>query len=141
VYIHGDDDVTAAAIDFSACRACRCLAARRYARELTRLYESKLRAHGLRATQFSVLAALALKGPAPLTELAGALGLERTTLIRIAAVLERRGWVVAARTRPADGRKRRLQLSPPGRRKLEGAFPAWKEAQQEADRRPLAARP
>jgi DNA-binding MarR family transcriptional regulator len=140
VYIHGDDGVTAA-IDFSACKACRCLAARRYARALTRLYESKLRPHGLRATQFSVLAALALTGPTPVTELAGTLGLERTTLIRIAAVLRRRGWVAAAEARPAGGRTRRLRLSLPGRRKLECAFPAWKEAQRQADRRPVAARP
>ncbi|MFB9807040.1 hypothetical protein ACFFQF_18180 [Haladaptatus pallidirubidus] len=52
-------------MDFSATKDCHCLAARRRAREITRLYEEKLRPHGLRATQFSVLAALALKGPTP----------------------------------------------------------------------------
>jgi len=122
-----------ASIDLSACRACHCLAARRHAREITRLYEEKLRPHGLRATQFSILAALALKGPTPVRELAGILGLERTTLTRIGAVLERNGWVSAAQSE--DARKRLLRLTAAGRRKLAGAFPAWKEAQDLAMRR------
>jgi DNA-binding MarR family transcriptional regulator len=155
-------------VDLSACRACRCLAARRYARAVTRLYEQKLRPHRLRATQFSVLAALALGGPAPVTELATALGLDRTTLTRVAAVLERRGWIRigdprasrglgpqrrgaphhgggvsrrparqqrgAAAERP-DRRRRPLSLTPAGRRAVEGAFPAWREAQEQADGR------
>jgi DNA-binding MarR family transcriptional regulator len=133
VYIHV---MTKSAVDLSACKACRCLAARRYARELTRLYEGRLRPHGLRATQFSVLAALALKGPTAVTELAATLGLDRTTLTRIAAVLERRGLVAAALVPAVDARKRILRLTAPGRRTLEGAFPAWKEAQQRAERRP-----
>ncbi len=121
-----------AGADLSACRACRCLAARRHARVITRLFEEKLRPHGLRATQFSVLAALALKGPTPVKELAETLGLERTTLTRIGAVLERNGWVSTAQSE--DARKRLLRLTAAGRRKLEGAFPAWKEAQDLVDR-------
>jgi DNA-binding MarR family transcriptional regulator len=116
-----------ARIDLAACRACHCLAARRYARAITRLYEAKLRPHRLRATQFSVLAALALKGPTPVTELADTLGLERTSLTRIGALLERHGWVSTARS--ADARQRPVRLTGAGRRKLEGAFPAWKAAQ------------
>ena len=116
-----------ASIDLSATRACHCLAARHRARELTRLYERKLRPHGLRATQFSILAALALKGPTPVSELAGLLGLERTTLTRSAALLERNGWVGAAQA--DDPREHPRRLTRAGRRKLEAAFPAWKEAQ------------
>lgn len=114
-------------VDLSATKECHCLAARRYARVITRLYEQKLRPHGLRATQFSILAALALKGPTPIGELADFLVLERTTLSRSAALLQRRGWVEIA---PAqDARERPLRLTSAGRRKLEEAFPAWKEAQ------------
>jgi DNA-binding MarR family transcriptional regulator len=115
--------------DLSACKACRCLAARRYAREITRLYERKLRPYGLRATQFSVLAALALRGPTPVTDLAGGLGLDRTTLTRIAGVLARRGWLTAPQRRSRDARWRLLRLTAAGRRKLDAAFPAWKQAQ------------
>ncbi|HEV8337855.1 MAG TPA: MarR family transcriptional regulator [Candidatus Polarisedimenticolia bacterium] len=122
-----------ARIDLSACRGCHCLAARRHARAITRLFEEKLRPHGLRATQFSVLAALALMGPTPVKELAETLGLERTTLTRIGAVLERSGWVSTAQSE--DARERPFRLTGAGRRKLEGAFPAWKAAQNLVDRR------
>lgn len=114
-------------IDLTVTQACYCLAARRYARALTRLYEQKLRPHGLRATQFSILAALALKGPTPISQLASFLVLDRTTLSRSAALLQRRGWVEIAPTE--DARERPLRLTPAGRRKLEEAFLAWKEAQ------------
>ncbi len=119
-------------VDLSACRGCHCLAARRHARAITRLFEEKLRPHGLRATQFSVLAALALKAPTPVKELAETLGLERTTLTRIGALLERNGWVSTAQSE--DARERPFRLTGAGRRKLESAFPAWKEAQDLVDR-------
>jgi DNA-binding MarR family transcriptional regulator len=114
-------------VDLAATKYCHCLAARRKARAVTRLYEKKLRRHGLRATQFSLLAGLALKGPTPMSELAEILGLERTTLTRSAALLERSGWVATVRS--DDARERPLRLTRTGRRKLEKAFPAWKAAQ------------
>lgn len=117
-----------ATADLAACRGCYCLAARRAARALTRLYEDRLRPHGLRATQFSILAALALKGPTPVGELADLLGLERTTLTRGAALLRRNGWTTAGLS--MDTREHRLQLTASGRGKLEAAFPAWREAQE-----------
>ncbi|MGH2362663.1 MAG: MarR family winged helix-turn-helix transcriptional regulator [bacterium] len=117
-----------AGADLARTRDCHCLAARRTARTITRLYEQELRRHGLRATQFSILAALALRGPTPVGELAELLDLERTTLTRSVALLERNGWVRAVR--PEDARERPLQLVPAGRRKLEAAFPAWKAAQE-----------
>ncbi len=114
-------------LDLAATRDCRCLAARRTARALTRLYEKQLRPHGLRATQFSILAALSLKGPTPIGELAKVIGLERTTLTRSAALLERSGWVRSVRGE--DGREHPLEVTPAGGRKLKAALPAWKAAQ------------
>jgi len=37
---------------------CLCLASRRAARAITRAFDKELRPHGLRATQFSLLAVL-----------------------------------------------------------------------------------
>jgi DNA-binding MarR family transcriptional regulator len=91
------------------------------------MYERELRPHGLRATQFSILAALALKGPTPVAELAKLLSLERTTLTRGAAVLERNGWLAAASR--GSGRERLLRLTGAGRRKLAAAYPSWKSVQ------------
>lgn len=115
--------------DLSETRECHCLAARRMARELTRLYEGRLRPHGLRATQFSVLAALSQKGPSTISELADALGLERTTLSRGAALLERNAWIGSTQS-DLDARERVLSLTPAGLAKLEQAFPDWKAAQE-----------
>ena len=114
-------------MDLSLCTQCHCLAARRRARAVTRHFEARLRPHGLRATQFSILAALALAGPTPMGELARLLGLERTTLTRGALLLERDGWV--RNDSSPDGRERPLRLTASGRRKLESAYPAWKAAQ------------
>lgn len=108
-------------------RHCHCLAARRTARSVTRLFEAELRPHGLKATQFSVLAALALKGPTPVSALAEFLVLERTTMTRVAAVMQREGWITG---RPgADARVRLLQITAAGRRKVRAALPAWQHAQ------------
>ena len=76
-------------LNLELCMSCHCLAARRKARELTRIYEAKLRPYGLKATQFSILIALAAVGPKPISVLASSLGLERTTLTRGAALLAR----------------------------------------------------
>ncbi len=121
--------------DLSLCTQCHCLAARRRARAITRHYEAKLRRHGLRATQFSILAALALAGPMPTGRLAELLGLERTTLTRSAALLERRGWLRGDRSE--DGRERPLRLTASGRRKLESAYESWKAAQDSVATLPL----
>jgi DNA-binding MarR family transcriptional regulator len=121
-----------AKVDLSECINCYCLAARKTARSLTRLFEARLRPHGLRATQFSILAALAISGPARISELARALGLDRTTLTRSAALLERNGWVESGQS--DDGREHPLRLTQAGRGKVEAAFPAWKEAQEAAGR-------
>jgi len=129
------------AVDLWETRQCYCLAARRRARAVTRHFEARLREHGLRATQFSILAVLALAGPMAMRRLAAMLGLERTTLTRSATLLEREGWIRTGRTK--DARERPLILTQTGRRKLEAAYPSWKEAQdslpKEAQAWPAAA--
>ncbi|HSJ65066.1 MAG TPA: MarR family transcriptional regulator [Gemmatimonadaceae bacterium] len=108
------------------------------ARAITRIFEARLRPHGLRATQFSVLAVLAQRGTIRLKELARILDLERTTLTRIAGLLERRGLVET--TPSPDARERPLAITLAGRRALADALPSWREAQEAVDRR-LAASP
>jgi DNA-binding MarR family transcriptional regulator len=128
VYIHIS---RSAPVDLSVTKDCHCLAARRRAREITRRYDEKLRPHGLQSTQFSVLAVLGVKGPTPLGELADILGLERTSLTRSADRLADEGWVTDAES--DDARIRQLKLTADGREKVESAYPAWKETQDEVD--------
>lgn len=111
---------------------CYCLAARRYARELTRRYEAALRSHGLRATQFSVLAALAQTGSLPISRFAEILGLERTTLTRVAGVMKDKGWLEIS-VAVSDERIRYLTITKSGKNKLKAALPDWQRIQDEVD--------
>lgn len=113
-------------------RACHCLEARKRARELTRTYERALRPHGLRATQFSVLAALAQTGPVPTSRLAVILGLERTTLTRVAKTMIRNGWLFVQQGE--DERVRILAVTPNGKHVLAESFPSWKRVQDAVTR-------
>jgi DNA-binding MarR family transcriptional regulator len=119
-------------IDLGECMKCYCLEARKKAREITRLYDQHLRPYGLRGTQFSVLVALASGNAIPVGKLANALGLERTTLTRNSAVLQRRGWIRSDATK--DGRVRTLRITPAGKTKVESAYAGWKAAQQAVQR-------
>lgn len=112
-------------------QACHCLEARRRARAITRLYEEALRPVGLRATQFSVLAALAQAGPIPLTPLADFLGVDLSTLTRSADVLSQRGLLAQAET--ADLRQRALRVTREGAALLERALPLWRNVQKKLD--------
>jgi DNA-binding MarR family transcriptional regulator len=118
--------------DLSEIRGCHCLAARKRARSITRVFEEGLRPHGLRATQYSVLAVLSLKGPTRVGEMSELLGLDRTSVTRTVAVMRRNEWVADGRSK--DARERVLQVTPQGRSKLVEAFPAWKEAQERVGR-------
>jgi len=119
--------------DFRECMACSCFAARRAARVITQHYERHLKPSGLRATQFTALAVLAIAGPLPLTRLADELAVERTTLTRNLHSLLARGWVKDSAT--ADRRVRVLAITKPGTAAAQKALPYWREAQKSIARR------
>jgi DNA-binding MarR family transcriptional regulator len=112
------------------CGDCLCLASRRAARSITRLFDRKMRASGLRATQFSILAMLTLTGPTSIGHLAEGLGMERTTLTRNLALIEAQRWVTI---QPGDdARARIVSVTSKGRAAVEAALPAWRQAQASA---------
>ena len=94
---------------------------------MTRLYDAELRQSDLEVTQFGVLSALNQLGEATHGQIARSLGMDSTTMTRVAAVLERRGWV--ARRAGTDRRHRHYQISPEGRRQLDAAREGWRRAQ------------
>jgi len=108
---------------------CLCLAARRAARTITREFDQALRPHGLRATQFTLLAALHLAGSTSIGELAEVLSADRTTLTRNLALAEQHGWVTL-RTDPADARSRLAAITRRGSRAVIAAMPTWNATQQ-----------
>jgi DNA-binding MarR family transcriptional regulator len=116
--------------DTTACSACLCLASRRASRSITRSFDRRLRPHGIRATQFSILVTLMEHGPTGLGNLAEALGIERTTLSRNLDVVAARGWVKIGVGE--DARSRIVAATAKGRRAVAAALPAWREAQDAA---------
>ena len=76
---------------------CLCLASRRAARAITRVFDRELRAHGLRATQFTLLATLSLKGEQTISELAEFIDADRTTMTRNVALAEEKSFVEVRR--------------------------------------------
>ena len=111
---------------------CTCAALRRTARRLTRAYDRALRPTGLRLTQYSVLANLTrAEGEGrglTVTDLAGRLAMDRTTLTRNLRPLEAAGWL---RVSPGpDRRSRAVEITEEGRRVLEEAKPLWQAAER-----------
>ena len=84
---------------------CACSNLRKAARSITQLYEEALRPLGIRATQFPILMATHGLRAVSVTDLADNLVIDRTTLTRNLAALERQGLV---RIAPGEDRRTRL---------------------------------
>jgi DNA-binding MarR family transcriptional regulator len=106
---------------------CACANLRRAARALSRVYEDALAAVDLSSTQMTVLMFLGHRGPTPLSELAGILAMDRTSLYRALRPLERRGLVRVRAT--AERRAKEVLLTRDGEQHLESARPHWRRAQ------------
>jgi DNA-binding MarR family transcriptional regulator len=118
-----EPDVT----DYMACAGCFCLASRQAARRITRLYDSRMQPSGIRATQFTILSQLMLRGEMPIGKLASILGMERTTLTRNLTLLEQQKWISSKAG--DDPRSRMLAITGQGRGMVRRGFPYWSKAQ------------
>jgi DNA-binding MarR family transcriptional regulator len=106
---------------------CACKNLRRTARAVTQLYDDALRPSGLRITQFTLLVGVAISEPVPITRLADALDLDRTTLARDLGPLTERGLVEVSAG--DDRRTRVVRLTRQGRDAIARAYPLWRQAQ------------
>lgn len=107
---------------------CLCLASRRASRAITRAFDRELRAYGLRATQFTLLATLSLKGGQTIGELAEFIVADRTTMTRNVALAEEKG-LVEARRHDSDARVRVVTITAQGRVTLAAALASWGKVQ------------
>ncbi|MGA7936254.1 MAG: MarR family transcriptional regulator [Kovacikia sp.] len=106
---------------------CMGLHVRRASRILTQLYDAAFRPVGLVQTQFTLLVAIHLLEPVPITQLAQKLFTDQTTLTRNIKLLEKRGWVAI---NPGDDRRIKLvSLTIEGQTVLDQALPLWEQAQ------------
>ena len=107
---------------------CACAALRQSSRMITQHYEAKLKMVGLTSAQFNIMAVLINLGPLPVSQLAAALGQDRTGLTRNLAIMEKNGWVQFLPG--TDLRVKQVSLTRQGTTKLDAAIPLWEEAQK-----------
>jgi DNA-binding MarR family transcriptional regulator len=96
-------------------------------RAVTRFYDEILRSVGLRATQLAVLVAVGNEDVMSITALAKFMGMDRSTLTRNLAPLEREGLIRIGN----EGwrRSRTVEMTKKGRARLRVALPFWERAQ------------
>ena len=108
---------------------CASASLRRAARIVSQRYDHKMRASGLKGTQFTLLQALTIAGNISQGELGEILGLDSTTLTRTLALLRKKRWIQA---KPGEDRRQvRVILTAEGRSKYQSALPYWQSAQKE----------
>ena len=108
---------------------CACYNLRRASRLVTQKYDQALRPAGLTANQFSILMAAYNQDGLAILKLAKILGMERTTLTRNVAILERLGFVGINSGR--DRRQRRVTITTKGKDVLKQALPLWQDVQED----------
>jgi DNA-binding MarR family transcriptional regulator len=107
---------------------CHCSTLRTAARRATALYDSVMAPYGLRISQYGILVRLRRLGPMSLQSLAAEMVLDRTTMARNLAPLERDG-LVTSEAEPRDRRVRRMSITKAGLALMQRAAPAWRAAQ------------
>jgi DNA-binding MarR family transcriptional regulator len=108
--------------------ACHCFAARKLARHVTKLYERHMAPAGITGTQMSILNFLQESGGLTTNELAAAMAMDRTTLVRALKPLQNDALVLSGTASEAS-RQLRFTVSTAGVRKIREATPFWIAAQ------------
>ena len=106
---------------------CTCANLRKASRIVTQAYDNALHPAGLKATQFTLLATLDQWEALPLTKLAQAMVMDRTTLTRNLKPLVSKGFVRIDQDK--DQRVRRISLTEMGKDTFQAALPLWQTAQ------------
>ncbi len=108
--------------------ACTLNNLRKAARAVGQIYDASLMPTGLKGTQFILLAHLNSLGPLPLTQLADAMVMDRTTLTRNLKPLIEQKLVATA---PGEDRRvRTIVLTKQGQAKVKEALPHWRKIQK-----------
>ncbi|HUE60444.1 MAG TPA: helix-turn-helix domain-containing protein, partial [Acidimicrobiales bacterium] len=112
--------------------ACLGMRVARLHRIVARVYEQALNTVGLSLPQMEILTVLvSATGPVRPTALAARLMLERSTVSRNLALMQKRGWVTVVETSPT-GRAMSVTIAAPGVAAFTSASTAWRSAQTSA---------
>jgi DNA-binding MarR family transcriptional regulator len=106
---------------------CACTNLKMTARVVGRAYDDALAGAGLNVTQYAILVNVGRHQPISLMKLADLLGLERTSLYRAVALMEKNGWLRA--TDLGEGVTRVVALTDAGDALLDEARPLWEKTQ------------
>jgi len=105
-----------------------CFALRQASRHISKLYERYLSEAGITPTQFSILRTLGRCPNLTMAELARAMVMDRTTLVRALKPLLQRG-LAEAPAEEQSNRRMRVVLTGKGATKLDEAVAYWAAAQ------------
>ena len=108
---------------------CMLLNTRMAARAITRRADGRLRPFGITGTQLSILGSLRNHPGRSVTEMADAIAMDRTTLSRNLALLERNGLVTASPASRGNGRIGAVTEA--GDKVIDAALPEWRKGQAE----------
>ena len=108
---------------------CLVLNTRMAARAITRLGDQRLKQFGVTAAQFNILGSIVMRPNRSISEMAHDLAMERTTLSRNLALLERKGLIGSAVT--SEGKAHVYELTRSGREIFEKAVPVWRQSLNE----------
>jgi DNA-binding MarR family transcriptional regulator len=113
---------------------CHCFAIRQAARYVSQMYERHMSEIGLTSAQFTIIAAIGRKPGVLMAELADAMVMDRTTLVRALKPLQRDGFVEAAQE-SANSRAVGLHLTAAGKDIHAKAVVQWRAAQVEFEQK------
>lgn len=125
-FVHIHDYLGAMDDDFDLCMV---LNTRMAARAVTRRADAKMRAFGITSAQLTILGSLRSHPGRSVTEMAESIAMDRTTLSRNLALLERYGLVTTAPA--ARGNTRIGSVTQKGDTVIDAALPEWRKAQAE----------
>lgn len=112
--------------------SANCLAARirLLHRTVTGIFDEALRPLGLTDAQLTILVVTAKFGPVSPGAVGRRLNMEKSTISRNIARMDKNGWLTITTT--GTGREQQLTLSAKGRALLVKVLPVWNEAQARA---------
>lgn len=109
--------------------SCFCITLDRAATSLTDFYNQSLAELGITVKQYSLLSKLHSLGSCSTSELAEAVGLDRSTLVRNLKVLMQRGWIEDSASRTS--RAHAYTLTQEGLEVREKAKACWERLQEQ----------
>ncbi|MFJ7735307.1 MarR family winged helix-turn-helix transcriptional regulator [Lysinibacillus sp. NPDC097287] len=115
--------------DIDYLQICVCANLRRKTRVVTQLYDKLLQPAGLKVTQYSMLANIALQKAVSISRLGEILLLDQTTVTRNVNVLKQSGYVSVTKDKQ-DSRTKIISLTDKGIEKLNEARPIWQDIQE-----------